>query len=156
MRGRLAKARLCWYVAQLPDTYSSTNEKPKAAAGIQFVTGINEFSSTAHIAYADVNAERCFADLVRFMIICRCRAEISATIALIANRCTTRIVCQIACLLKISCVSIFCRRCRKPWRWLTKTATARQPAADSSLVTCITRDQGTSLVNPQGIQEFTM
>ena len=100
MRGRLAEARLCWYVAQLPDIYSSTNEKPKAAAGIQFVTGINEFSSTAHIAYADVNAERCFADLVRFMIICRCRAEISATIALIANRCTMRIVCQIACLLK--------------------------------------------------------
>ena len=87
-------------MAQLPDTYSSTNEKPKAAAGIQFVTGINEFSSTAHIAYDDVNAERCFADLVRFMIICRRRAEISATIALIANRCTTRIVCQIACLLK--------------------------------------------------------
>ena len=68
MRERPAKARLCWYVAQLPDFYSSTNEKSKAGASIQFVTGINEFSSTAHIAYADVNAERCFADLVRLMI----------------------------------------------------------------------------------------
>ena len=73
MRGRLAEARLRWYVAQLLGIYSSTKEKSKAAAGIQFVTGINEFSSTAHIAYADVNAERCFADLVRFMIIILCR-----------------------------------------------------------------------------------